>query len=163
VTLPPKRKRMGVVPGCDLLGMPEVVPVLPDAQYSLPEAVGRFIDRIVLSRDALHPLADALCRLSEGTWLRADAIVRPLRAAAVARLALVGDDAPADDDAATAAGSSAPSSDSEPRRRAWLWGDSDAPSPTAGRRTQLALDPSPCFLDLVFRLQRRGWRCWQCV
>ena len=60
----------------------------------------------------LRPLAQAdacqWCRLYEGDLLRAGAVVRPLRAAAVARLALVGDYAPADDDAATAAGSSAP-------------------------------------------------------
>ena len=94
--------------------MPAEVPVLPDEQYALPEAVGRLFDRTVLSRDALRPLADAWCRLSEGNLLRAGAVVRPLRAAAVARLALVGEDAPADDDVGSAAGSFAPSSDSEP-------------------------------------------------
>jgi hypothetical protein len=88
---PPKRRRDGVEPELDLHGMPAAVPVLPDAQYSLPEAVGRLFDRTVLSRDALRPLADAWCRLSEGNLLRAGAVVRPLRAAAVARLALVGD------------------------------------------------------------------------
>ena len=102
------------MPERDLHGMPGVVPVLPDVQYLLPEAVGRLFDRTVLSRDMLRPLADAWCRLSEGYLLRAGAVVRPLRAAAVARLALVGDDAPADDDATPAAGSSAPSSNSEP-------------------------------------------------
>ena len=56
---PPKRKRRGVVPERDLRGMPEVVPVLPDAQYSLPEAVGRLFDCTILSRDALRQLADA--------------------------------------------------------------------------------------------------------
>ena len=111
---PPKRKCKGVEPGRDLHGMPAEVPVLPDEQYALPEAVGRLFDRTILSRDALRPLADAWCRLSEGNLLRAGAVVRPLRAAAVARLALVGEDAPADDDVGSAAGSFAPSSDSEP-------------------------------------------------
>ena len=111
---PPKHKRKGVVPARDLHGMPAEVPVLPDEQYSLPEAVGRLFDRTILSRDALRPLADAWCRLSEGNLLRAGAAVRPLRAAAVARLALMGEDAPVDDDAGSAAGSIAPSSVSEP-------------------------------------------------
>jgi hypothetical protein len=111
---PPKRKRKGVVPERDLRGMPAAVPVLPDAQYSLPEAVGRLFDRTILSRDALRPLADAWCRLSVGNLLRAGAIVRPLRAAACARLALLAEDAPADDGAGSVAGSLAPSSDSEP-------------------------------------------------
>ena len=62
----------------------------------------------------VRPLADAWCRLSEGNLLRAGAAVRPLRAAAVARLALMGEDAPVDDDAGSAAGSLAPSSVSEP-------------------------------------------------
>ena len=110
----PKRKRKGVVPERDLRGMPAAIPELPGAQYSLPEAVGRLFDRTILSRDALRPLADAWCRLSVGNLLRAGAIVRPLRAAACARLALLAEDAPADDGAGSVAGSLAPSSDSEP-------------------------------------------------
>ena len=109
-----RTKRKGIVPERDLHGMPEVVSVMPDAQYSLPEAVGRLFDRTVLSRDVLRPLADAWCRLSKGNLLHAGAVVRPLRAAAVARLVLVGDNAPAHDNAATSAGSSVPSSDPEP-------------------------------------------------
>ena len=105
---PPKRKRRGVEPERDLNGMPAVVPVLPDEQYSLPEAVGRLFDSTVLSRDALRPLADAWCRLSEGNLLRAGAIIRPLRAAACARLALLAEGAE------SLADSRAPSSDSEP-------------------------------------------------
>jgi hypothetical protein len=111
---PPKRKRKGVAPERDLRGMPTVVPVLSDAQYSLPEAVGRLFDCTILSRDALRPLADAWCRLSVGNLLRAGAIIRPLRAAACARLALLVEDALADDETGSAAGSLAPSSDSEP-------------------------------------------------
>ena len=54
----------------------------PEEQYSLLEAVGKLFDSTILSNDALRPLADAWCRLSEGNLLRAGATVWPLRAAA---------------------------------------------------------------------------------
>ena len=79
---PMKRKRKGVVPPRNLHGMPRAVPTLPDVQYSLPEAVGRLFDSTILSTDALRPLADDWCRLSEGNLLRAGALIRPLREAA---------------------------------------------------------------------------------
>ena len=79
------RKRKGVVPERDLRGMPAAEPVLPDAQYSLLEAVGRLFDCTILSRDALRPLTDAWCRLAVGNLLRAGAMIRPLRATACAR------------------------------------------------------------------------------
>ena len=66
---PPKRKHRGVEPERDLHVMPVTAPVLPDEQYSLPEAVGCLFDSTVLSRDALRPLADSWCRLSEGNLL----------------------------------------------------------------------------------------------
>ena len=75
---------------------------------------GRAITDAMGPPHLLRPLADVWCRLSEGNLLRAGAAVRPLRAAAVARLALMGEDAPVDDDAGSAAGSLAPSSVSEP-------------------------------------------------
>ena len=75
------RKRGGSELPRNVRGMPAAVPVLPEEQYSLPEAVGRLFDSTILSNDALRPLADAWCRLSEGNLLRAGATVRPLRAA----------------------------------------------------------------------------------
>ena len=60
---------------------------------------GWLFDRTALKRDALRPLTDSWCRLSDGELVRAGAVVRPLRAAAVMWFALVSDDAPADDDA----------------------------------------------------------------
>ena len=45
---PPKRKQHGVVPNRNLRGMPDD----SDAQYSLPEAVGRLFDCTVLASDA---------------------------------------------------------------------------------------------------------------
>ena len=117
---PPKRKYRGVVPERNLRGMPAVVPVLPDAQYALPEALGRLFDRTVLSRDALRPLADVWCRLAEGNLLRAGAVVRPLRKAAVDRLVEAifdGMDGNASDDGGpptSSCSSTSSSSDSEP-------------------------------------------------
>ena len=59
------------------------LPVLPEEQYSLPEAVERLPDSTILSNDALRPLADAWCRLSEGNLLRAGSTVNnPSRAPA---------------------------------------------------------------------------------
>jgi hypothetical protein len=83
---PPKRKRHGVVPDRNLRGMPDDVPQLPDAQYSLPEAVGRLFDCTILSGDALRTPADMWCRLAMGNLLRAGAVVRPMRAAVDRRL-----------------------------------------------------------------------------
>ena len=74
-----------------MLSLEQDLPVLPEEQYSLPEAVGRLFYSTILSNlnDALRPgpLADAWCRLSEGNLLRAlaGATVRPLRAAAEER------------------------------------------------------------------------------
>jgi hypothetical protein len=82
--------------------MPDAVPQLPDAQYSLPCAVGRLYDRTILSSDALRPLADSWCDLATANLLRAGAIVRPLRVDAdVRRLTMA-----TDIDAATTPGSS---------------------------------------------------------
>lgn len=126
---PPKRKRRGVAPEPDLHGMPTEVPVLPDVEYSLPEAVGRLFDCTVLSNDALRPLADAWCQLSEGNLLRAGAVIRPLRetvdaqrAAAAALATGNGDvargDAEADGDglstSSLSSDESPPGSDAEP-------------------------------------------------
>ena len=69
-----------------LPGMPGDVPQLPDAQYSLPEAVGRLFDCTVLSGDALRTPADIWCRLAMGNLLCAGAVVRPMRAAVNQRL-----------------------------------------------------------------------------
>jgi hypothetical protein len=53
---------------------------------------GWLFERTALKRDALRPLTDSWCRLSEGELDRAGAVVRPLRAAAVMWFALVSDD-----------------------------------------------------------------------
>ena len=60
-----ERKRKGVIPERDLHGIPAIMHVLPDEQYSLPEAVGQLFDATILSNDARHILADDWCRLSE--------------------------------------------------------------------------------------------------
>ena len=110
-----KRRMRGVVPKLDLRGMPESVPVLPEVQYSLPEAVGRLYDNTILSSDALRPLADAWCQLAMRNLLRAGSVVSPLRTAADARRAIAGYD---DDDASSVASTSSMvsslGSDSEP-------------------------------------------------
>ena len=61
------------------------MPVLPDEQYLLPEAVGQLFEATILSNDTLRILADDWCRLSQGNLLRAGALVRPLREAVNAR------------------------------------------------------------------------------
>jgi len=76
-----KRKRKGVIPALDLHGMPDKVPELPPAQYSLPEALGRLYDSTILSSDSLRPLGDYWCSFAIGKLLCAGAIIRPLRAA----------------------------------------------------------------------------------
>ena len=81
------RKRQGLEQQRNVRGTPAAVPELPDEQYSLPEAVGRLFDSTVRSSDALRPLADAWCRLSEGNLLRGRATVRLLRVAAEKQLA----------------------------------------------------------------------------
>lgn len=78
----PKRKRRGVLPERNLHGMPIAVPELPDAEYTLPVAMGRLFDSTILSNSALRPLADAWCKMATVNLLRAGAVVRPLRAAA---------------------------------------------------------------------------------
>ena len=118
---PPKRKRHGVVPDRNLRGMPDDVPQLPDAQYSLPEAVGRLFDCTVLSGDALRTPADMWCRLAMGNLLRAGAVVRPMRAAVNQRLgaangaaAAVADVDDAASNSSASSNESPPGSDSEP-------------------------------------------------
>jgi hypothetical protein len=113
---PPKRKRNGAEPPRNLRGMPVFVPVLPDAQYSLPCAMGRLFDKTVLSNDALRPMADSWCSLATANLLRAGAIVRPLRMAADLRRLSIGT---ASNDAASTSNSSDESasstdSDSDP-------------------------------------------------
>ena len=120
---PPKWKRKGVVPPRNLHGMPARMPMLPDVQYLLPEAVGRLFDSTILSNDALRPLADDWCRISEGNLLRAGAAIRPLREAANVRRAIVGntddddddeEELRTDEDAVTESGFSSSGSDTEP-------------------------------------------------
>jgi len=120
---PKKRKRKGVVPPRNLHGMPARMPMLPDVQYLLPEAVGRLFDSTILSNDALRPLADDWCRISEGNLLRAGAAIRPLRVAANVRRAIVGntddddddeEELRTDEDAVTESGFSSSGSDTEP-------------------------------------------------
>jgi hypothetical protein len=60
-------------------------PVLPDAQYSLPRAMGRVFDATVLSNDALRPLADDWCRHTVVALRIAGGVVCPLRTAAEER------------------------------------------------------------------------------
>ena len=112
----PSRRIRGVVPRPDLRGMPAAVPVLPDAQFSLPEAVGRLYDCTILSSDALRPLADAWCQLSMSNLLRAGSVVSPLRAVADAKRALAGldDDDDASSVASTSSMASSSDSDAEP-------------------------------------------------
>ena len=61
-------------------------PVLPEAQYSLPRALGRLFDVTVLSSDSLRPLADDWCRHAVKGLRTAGRVVCPLRTAAEARL-----------------------------------------------------------------------------
>ena len=60
-------------------------PALPNAQYSLPCAVGRVFDATILSNDALRPLADDWCKLAVRCLRAAGQTVCPLRAAAEQR------------------------------------------------------------------------------
>ena len=78
----PKRRVKGVVRERDLTAIPTEMPELPDAQFLLRECVGRIYDAVVLSGDALRPLADAWCRYAQRNLFRAAAVVRPLRLAA---------------------------------------------------------------------------------
>ena len=78
----PKRRVKGVARERNLTAMPKEMPELPDAQFLLPECVGRMYDAVVLSGDALRPLADAWCRYAQRNLFRAAAVVRPLRVAA---------------------------------------------------------------------------------
>jgi hypothetical protein len=77
----PKRRVKGVVPGLDLTGMPAELPDLPDEQYVLPELVGRLFDSVILSGDALRPLADEWCTFATRCLFRIARVVRPLRVA----------------------------------------------------------------------------------
>ena len=63
-------------------GMPAVVPVLREEQYSLSEAVGRLFDSTILSNDALRPLTGAWCSLSESACSAQALPSGPFRAAA---------------------------------------------------------------------------------
>ena len=111
----PSRRVKGVVPRLDLRDMPAVVPVLPDAQFSLPEAVGRLYDCTILSSNALRPLADAWCQLAMGNLLRAGSVVSPLRTIADAnRAASTLDDDDASSVASTSSMAASSDSDSEP-------------------------------------------------
>ena len=93
----PKRSFKGVRRERNLTGMP-VVPDLSDDHFLLPELVGAMFDRVVLSGDALRPVADAWCRHALDGLFQAGRVVRPLRevaersrAAARAAAALEGD------------------------------------------------------------------------
>ena len=95
--------------------MPAVLPVLPDAQFSLPEAVGRLYDCTILSSNALRLLADAWCQLAMGNLLRAGSVVSPLRTIADAnRAASTLDDDDASSVASTSSMAASSDSDSEP-------------------------------------------------
>jgi hypothetical protein len=61
-------------------------PVLPEAQYALPRALGRLFDVTVLSSDSLRPLADDWCHHTVKELRTAGRVVCPLRTAAEARL-----------------------------------------------------------------------------
>jgi hypothetical protein len=66
----------------DLSEMPVLMPVIAEAEYRLPELVGRLFDVTILSRDVLRPMADAWCSMAQGCLLRAGKLIRPLRLAA---------------------------------------------------------------------------------
>ena len=77
---PPKRRVKGLQRDRDLAGMPALpLPVLPDAQFSLPQLVGEMYDCTILPGDAMRPLADAWCRFAESDLLRAGRSEWPLR------------------------------------------------------------------------------------
>ena len=80
----PKRKLKGVPQERNLDGMPVLLPVLPDAHYSLPELVGNMYDMTILTGDAMRPVADAWCKFAQtrSNLLRVGSVVRPLRVAA---------------------------------------------------------------------------------
>jgi hypothetical protein len=73
----PKRRVKGVQRERDLTGMPTVLPVLPDDQYSLPELVGAMFDSTVLAGDAIRVVADTWCRHALDRLHRAGRVVRP--------------------------------------------------------------------------------------
>ena len=67
----------------DLAGMLALpLPVLSDAQFSLPEPVDEMYICTILPGDATQLFADAWCRFAESNLLRAGRSVRPLRVAA---------------------------------------------------------------------------------
>ena len=66
----------------DLSEMPVLMPAIAEAEYRLPELVGRLFDVTILSRDVLRPMADAWCSMAQGCLLRAGKLIRPLRLAA---------------------------------------------------------------------------------
>ena len=59
--------------------MPDEVPLLPETQYALPDALGRLFDCTILSNDALRAMADAWCSLATTNLLKVGAVVRRLR------------------------------------------------------------------------------------
>ena len=113
---PPKRRVQGVQRDRDLSSMAVLpLPVLPDAEFSLPELVGKMYDCTILPGDALRPLADAWCKFAESNLFRAGRAVRPLRVAVetarAAARAAVGSDR--DDCDGRSTTSFVPSSDSD--------------------------------------------------
>ena len=83
----------------DLSEMPIIMPEISDAEYRLPELVGRLFDVTILSRDVLRPLADAWCSMAQAGLRRAGKCIRPLRTAAELKRAatLVANAGPAQD------------------------------------------------------------------
>ncbi len=86
---------------------------IPEACFSLPEAVGRLYDATILPPDALRPLADTWCRLSVKCLSELGAVIAPLRAAADAQIAAEQQVA-----AAAAGVAEAPNARAAPGRRA---------------------------------------------
>ena len=99
--------------GADLRNMPLIVPGHSDAEYRLPELVGQLFDVTILSRDALRPLANAWCSMSQDSLVRAGKTVHPLRVLAEARRAETARDLDSDDSSTASSSSSTMSSDSD--------------------------------------------------
>jgi len=93
--------------------MPLIVPGHSDAEYRLPELVGQLFDVTILSRDALRPLANAWCSMSQDSLVRAGKTVHPLRILAEARRAETARDLDSDDSSTASSSSSTMSSDSD--------------------------------------------------
>jgi hypothetical protein len=77
-----KRQKLGEIETVRADRMPVEAPHLAEAQYHLPDLVGRLYDSILLPANALRPLANAWIHWSRKQLLAVGEVVSPLRLAA---------------------------------------------------------------------------------